>query len=80
MCPQIRETILEGLRKASSALHYNNLVPKDAFLCLEHRTDTATPHASVVASTRTVMTCTLNPDEVYNNLTEERTPGLVQLQ
>ena len=71
VCPQIREAILAGLRKASSALHYNNSVPKDAFLCLEHSTDSATPHASVVASTRTVMTCTLNPDEVYNNLTEE---------
>ena len=71
MCPQIRETILAELHKASSALHYNNSVPKDAFLCLEHSTDTATPHASVVASIRTVMTCTLNPDEVFNNLTEE---------
>ena len=30
-----------------------------------------TPHASVVASTHTLMTCTLNPDEVYKNLTEE---------
>ena len=71
VCPQIRKTILAGLRKASSALHYNNSVPKDAFLCLEHSTDTATPHASAVASTRTLMTCTLNPDEVYSTLTEE---------
>ena len=51
VCPQIRETILAGLRKASSALHYNNSVPKDAFLCLEHSTDIATPHASVVVLT-----------------------------
>ena len=71
VCPQIRETILAGLRKASSALHYNNSVPKDAFLCLEHSTDTAMPHASVVAGSRTLMTCTLNPDEVYSSLTEE---------
>ena len=71
VCPQIRETILAGLRKASSALHYNNSVPKDAFPCLEHSTETAMPHASVVASFRTVMTCTLNPDEVFNSLTEE---------
>ena len=70
VCPQIRETILAGLRKASSALHYNNSVPKDAFFCLEHSTDTATPHASVVASPRTLMTCTLNHD-VFNSLTEE---------
>ena len=58
VCPQIRETILAGLRKASSALHYNNSVPKDAFLCLKHSTDTATPHASVVASSHALMTCT----------------------
>ena len=71
VCPQIRDTILAGLRKASSALHYNNSVPKDAFFCFEHSTRTATPHASVVDSTRTMMTCTLNPDEVFNTLTEE---------
>ena len=71
VCPQIRQTILAGLRKASSALHYNNLVPKDAFLCLEHGTGTAKAHPSVVASTHQVMTCTLNPDEVYSNLTEK---------
>ena len=70
VCPQIRETILAGLRKASSALHYNNSVPKDAFPCLGHSTDTSIPHASVVASSRTVMTCTLNP-EVFNSLTED---------
>ena len=69
VCPQIRDTILAGLRKASCALHYNNSVPKDAFFCLEHSAKTATPHASVVDSTRTLMTCTLNPDEVFNSLT-----------
>ena len=72
VCPQIRETILAGLRKASSALHYNNCVPSDAFLCLEHsNSDAAMPHASVVDSTRTLMTCTLNPDKVCSTLTEE---------
>ena len=73
VCPQIHETILAGLRKASSALHYNNCVPSDAFLCLEHSTsDTTTPHASVVDSTRTLMTCTLNPAEFCSTLTEEQ--------
>ena len=70
--PHIRETIVAGLRKASSALHYNNSVPKDAFLCLEHGTSlSASPHASVVDSTRTLMTCTLNPGKVCSTLTEE---------
>ena len=70
--PQIRETIIGGLRKASSALHYNNSVPKYAFLCCEHGTSgTVTPHASVVDSSRTLMTCTLNPAKVCSTLTEE---------
>ena len=70
--PLVRETILAGLRKASSALHYYNSVPKYAFLCCEHGTSsTVTPHASVVDSTRTLMTCTLNPAKLYSNLTEE---------
>ena len=72
VCPQIRETILAGLRKASSALNYNNSVPKYAFLCCEHgSSNTATPHASVVDSTRTLMTCTFNPAKFCSTLTEE---------
>ena len=70
--PQIRETIIAGIRKASSALHYNNSVPQDAFFCLEHGTSlSATLHASVVDRTRTLMTCTLNPAEFCSTLTEE---------
>ena len=72
VCPQIRETILAGLRKASSALHYNNCIPRDAFLCCEHGTsDSSTPHASIVDSTHTLMTCTLNPAKFCSTLTEE---------
>ena len=72
VCPQVRETILAGLRKASGALHYNNCVPRDAFLCLEHSTsDTAIAHASVVDSSRKLMTCTLNPAKFCSTLTEE---------
>ena len=72
VCPQIRATILAGLRKASSALHYNNCVPRDAFLCCEHGTsDSSTLHASIVDSTHTLMTCTLNPAKFCTTLTEE---------
>ena len=70
--PQVRETIVRGIRRASSALHYNNSVPKDAFLCCEHSTfRTVKPHASVVDTTRTLMTCTLNPDKFCSRLTEK---------
>ena len=72
VCPQIRETIVTGIRRASNALHYNNSVPKDAFLCCEHTTfRTVKPHASVVDSSRTLMTCTLNPAKFCSTLTEE---------
>ena len=72
VCPQIRETIVTGIRRASSALHYNNSVPKYAFFCGEHSTfRTVKPHASVVDSSRTLMTCTLNPAKFCSTLTEE---------
>ena len=72
VCPQIRETIIAGLRKASSALHYNNSVPEYAFLCYEHSSsEKVMPHASVVDSTHTLMTCTLNPAKFCSTLTEE---------
>ena len=72
VCPQIRETIIAGLRKASSALHYNNSVPEFAFLCSEHNpSESPMPHASVVDSTRTLMTCTLNPAKFCSILTGE---------
>ena len=70
--PQIHETIVAGIRKASSALHYNNSVPKDAFFCLEHGDSVSvTPHASIVDRTHTLMTCTLNPAKFCSTLTEE---------
>ena len=72
VCPQIRKTILTGLRKADSALHYSNSLPEYAFLCFEHSAlEGATPHASVVDSNCTLMTCTLNPAEFCSTLTEE---------
>ena len=78
--PLACETILAGLRKASSALHYNNSVPKYAFLCCEHGTSRAvTPHASVVDSTRTLMTCTLNPAKVCSTF-DRGALGLVQVK
>ena len=69
--PHIRETIVAGIRKATSALHYNSSVPKHAFSCLEHRaSENVTHHASVVDRTRTLMTCTLN-SKICTILTEE---------
>ena len=70
--PCIRETMLAGLSKVSSALHYYDSVPEVAFLCHEHsNSDSAAAHASVVDSTHTLMTCTLNPAKFCSTLTEE---------
>ena len=71
VCPQIRDTIMVGLRKASTTLNYNNSVPQDAFLCYEHSDTTTPPHATVVDSSRTLMTCSRNPAEVCTMLTEQ---------
>ena len=71
VCPQIRDTILAGLRKASTTLNYNNSVPQDAFLCCEHSDATTPPHATVVDSSHTLMTCSRNPAEVCTMLTEQ---------
>ena len=90
VCPQIRDTIMAGLRKASATLHYSNSVPQDAFLCCQHPNSAtspllccshllcrthlnsiASPHATVVDSSRRLMTCTVNPADVYTMLTEQ---------
>ena len=90
VCPQIRETIMTGLRKASTTLHYSNSVPQYAFLCCEHLNSatspllccshllccqqsnpTTNPHIAVVDGSHRLMTCTVNPAEIYTILTEE---------
>jgi len=70
VCPLIRETILAGLRKASTTLHYSNSEPHDAFLCCEH-SDSTSPHATTVDSSYRLMTCTVNPSEVCTKLTKQ---------
>ena len=72
VCPNVRETIMAGIRKASSTLHYNNSLPKYTFLCNEHTTNsTITPHPSVVDDSHTLMTCTSNPAEFCSCLTDD---------
>ena len=62
VCPEIQATIMEGIRKASKNLHYNNSVPRLSFLCHEHSSiDTPSPHATVVNSSHKLMKCTVNP-------------------
>ena len=74
VCPQIRESIIAGLRSASSTLHYNNSVPQEAFFCSgEHSsTDTAAArmHVATVERKRRWTTCTVNR-RVCSRLTQD---------
>ena len=70
VCPEIRETIMKGIRIASKNLHYNNTIPKLSFLCYEHSSiNKQTPpplHATVVDSSRRLMDA-----EVWSRMTDE---------
>ena len=70
VCPQIRKTIMAGLHKACHTLHYDCIF-QDAFFCCRHSLSTPIPHAAIVDSSRTLMTCTLNPAEVCSILEEQ---------
>ena len=56
-CPNIRETILTGIRKASQKLNYHTTdsIPEVAFPCLKH--DNTALHPATVSSTG-LLTCT----------------------
>ena len=56
-CPEIRETILTGIRKASQKLNYHNVdsVPEVAFPCSNH--DKTALHPATISSTG-LLTCT----------------------
>ena len=70
VCPQIRETIMAGLHKASATLHYTCTF-QDAFFCCGHSNSNPKPHATIVDSSHTLMTCTMNPSEVCSTLEEQ---------
>ena len=65
-CPNIRETILTGIRKASQKLNHNNSVPEMAFPCSFHLPNDL--HPATISESR-VLTCTTHPRSVCNNLT-----------
>jgi hypothetical protein len=67
-CPDIRETILTGIRKSSQKLNYNNSVPEVAFPCSFHLPNDL--HPATISENR-VLTCTTHPRSVCNELTAE---------
>ena len=53
ICPNVRETILTGIRKASQKLNYKNSIPEVAFPCSQHDN----LHPATISSTG-LLTCT----------------------
>ena len=66
-CPNIRETILTGIRKASQKLNYKNSIPEVAFPCLKH--DDIDIHPATVSSTG-LLTCT-NDRRLCSEISEQ---------
>ncbi len=73
VCPQIRDTILRGLRKASKTLNYDCSDPLDAFLCLglDGSACESPPHPAtvVVSESYQLLKCTTKPKTVCCELT-----------
>ncbi len=73
VCPQIRDTILKGLRKASKTLNYDCSDPLDAFLCpgLDGSGCESSPHPAtvVVSESYQLLKCTRKPKTVCCELT-----------
>ena len=61
-CPQIRDTILEGIDRVCAKLGYSDCVPMDAFSCSAEDCRHSSPHPATVmpGSSRKFLTCTLN--------------------
>jgi GTPase SAR1 family protein len=64
-CPNIRETILTGIRKASQKLNYRNSIPEVAFPCLKHKDI----HPATISSTG-LLTCT-NDRRLCSEISEQ---------
>ena len=64
-CPNIRETILTGIRKASQKLNYKNSIPEVAFPCLKHEDI----HPATVSNTG-LLTCT-NDRRLCSEISEQ---------
>ena len=68
ICPNIRETILSMIQKSSHKLNYHNFIPTIAFPCSKHLPSDL--HPAIISSSG-VLTCTLHPASVYNDLMEQ---------
>ena len=70
ICPNIRETILTHVRKASRRLNYKNSIPEAAFLCSKHG-ETTPPHPATIPRPKTgLLTCSVCPKSVFSTMTE----------
>ena len=69
ICPNVRETILTGVRKANQKLNYNDSIPKIAFPCSTHQ-DTDL-HPASISSRGTLLTCTAHRASVCSEVSKE---------
>ena len=69
LCQSIWHTLIEGIQKAAETLKYQQLVPKQAFLCKHENTQ---PHFALPTDTFDYWKCELIPDTVYGRLTDEQ--------
>ena len=72
VCPKIREAIFSGVDAAATALRYNNLKPKPAFLC--GKCGSESPHATIPTNCDEIcyLICTKSTS-CYESLTEQHT-------
>ena len=69
VCPNIRETILAGIRNASRMLNYNNSILESAFFCSKHQLEDDSLHPATI-SRLDLLTCTSQPATVFSEMTQ----------
>ena len=66
-CPNIRETILDSIRRASLRLNYTDSIPEAAFLCTKHQATSL--HPATIAECD-LLICTTHPAYVGCTMTD----------
>ena len=80
LCPVVRDTVYNNLRRAVAALHYSNTIPRYGFFCPESSSAcSTTAHAAVINSDHTGLTCS-HKRSILRSLTEQQRMWLTGLQ
>ena len=80
LCPAVRKTVYDNLRRAVAALHYSNTIPRYGFFCPESSSAcSTTAHAAVINSGHTGLTCS-HKRSILRSLTDQQRMWLTGLQ